>query len=161
MRVALFSILFLLLLSCRNRVAHATTASNDTSRILEIALLQGTSAQYMPAVSPLQIEYKFGDSILLTSNALPLNILPMNVGANHFKIMNQDEICFLIKRDSALEEVPNYLIVSRFEKKDTGYYVQVQSLSGRPYEGGGSLGLYLKIIRDSLIVVRRMSFSIN
>jgi hypothetical protein len=60
-----------------------------------------------------------------------------------------------------LEEVPNYLIVSRFEKKDTGYYVQVQSLSGRPYEGGGSLGLYLKIIRDSLIVVRRMSFSIN
>jgi hypothetical protein len=51
-------------------------------------LLQGTSAQYMPAVSPLQIEYKFGDSILLTSNALPLNILPMNVGAIHFKIMN-------------------------------------------------------------------------
>ncbi len=115
----------------------------------------------MPSAYPLTYKYKFGDSMLLTSNALPLSILPSIVGYQKFKILPQSEICALIKNDSNLSQVPNYLLLNRFEKNDTGYYVLLQSLSCRDFEGGGSLGLYLKKEKDSFIVIKRSSSSIN
>jgi hypothetical protein len=134
---------------------------NDTIKILKIALIKDISDEYMPSVSPLQTKYKFGDSILLTSRALPLKFFPTSIGKNQFKLMSENEICQTILKDTTLEEVPNYLNLTRFEKNDSGYYIQMQSLSCRPYGGGGSLGLYFKKIKDSFVVTGRSSSSIN
>ena len=150
------------ILSCQNRsVKTIEQQKSDTAKIIEIALNEGTSVHHMPSASPLEINYRFGDSILLTSKGLSLAILPSNLHSQQFKIMAEEEICTIIRRDSNLDEVPNYLMLSHFEKSDTGYYILVQSLSCRPFHGGGSLGLYFKKIGDSLIVVTRSSSSIN
>jgi len=161
MRVLCYNfLLFVLLVSCQNKATNSNLAVNDTTRIIKISLQEGTSVKYMPSVSPLFKKYKFDDSILLTSSVLPLGILPSNAGDHVFKIMNQQEICSIISADSSLE-VPNFLILSRLEKNDSGYYTQVQSLSCRPYGSGGSLGLYFRKVKDSFIVVDRKSWSIN
>jgi hypothetical protein len=152
--------LFVLLLSCQDKATSSNRSLNDTARIIEIALQEGTSVKYMPSVSPLFTKYRFGDSILLTSSVLPLHVLSSEASDRVFKIMSQQEICSNINEDSSLA-VPNYLIISRLVKSDHGYYTQVQSLSCRPYGGGGSLGLYFRKVKDSLIVVDRKSWSIN
>jgi hypothetical protein len=152
--------LFGLLVSCRDKAASSNRPLNDTAQIIEIALQEGTSVKYMPSVSPLFTKYKFGDSILLTSSVLPLDFLPSKASDHVFKIMSQQEICSNIKGDSSLA-VPNYLVLSRVVKGDSGYYIQVQSLSCRPYGSGGSLGLYFRKVKDCFIVVDRKSWSIN
>jgi hypothetical protein len=134
---------------------------NDTSILLKTVINEGISDRYMPSTDPLTYKYKFGDSILLTSNVLALDILPSSIGQQKFKILSQSEIYALIKKDSTLTQVPNYLFLSRFEKSDTGYYVQLQSLSCRDFGGGGSLGLYLKKEKDSFVIIKRSSSSIN
>ena len=162
MRVLCYNFsLLVLLVSCQGRLANSKRPMNDTTQIMEVCLQEATSAKYMPSASPLFKKYKFNDSILLTSSALPLSILPDKADGHVFKIMSQPEICSIITADSILEDVPNYLIISRLERNDSGYYTQLESLSCRPYGGGGSLGLYFKKVKDSLIVVNRSSESIN
>ena len=152
----------MIFISCCN-TSHEITQQqkSDTARIIEIALAEGILDRYMPSASPLEILYKFGDSILLTSKTLPLTVLPSNLNGRKFKIMTQEEICSIIRGDSSLDKVPNYLVIDHLEKNDSGYYVQVKSLSCRPFGGGGALGLYFKKVKDSLIVVERSSSSIN
>jgi hypothetical protein len=155
-------LLIITTLSCQNRsVKIVQQQKSDTARIIEIALEEGTSIHRMPEASGLERNYKFGDSILLTSKVLPLNMLPSNLHSQRFKILTEEEICTIIRRDSNLDEVPNYLMITHLERSDTGYYVFVQSLSCRPFGGGGSLRLYFKKIGDSWIVVTRASSSIN
>lgn len=156
-----FYILLNLLLTCQSNVPVIVKQENDTSKILKTVISEGISDRYMPDAGPLTYKYKFADSILLTSEVLSLDILPSNIGDQKFKILPKPEICALIRKDSNLTRVPNYLLLNRFEKNDTGYYVLLQSLSCRYYGGGGSLGLYLKKEKDSFVVINRSSSSIN
>ena len=156
-----FYILLNLIVACQSNVPVIVKQENDTSLLLKKVISEGISGRYMPSADPLFYKYNFGDSILLTSDVLPLNILPSNTGEQKFKILERSYICALIKKDSTLTQVPNYLLLRRFEKNDTGYYVSLQSLSCRDYGGGGSLGLYLKKEKDSFVVIRRSSSSIN
>ena len=154
-------ILLNLLLACQSNTPVIIKQENDTSLLLKKVIGEGISDRYMPSADPLFYKYNFGDSILLTSEVLPLNILPSKIGQQKFKILHRSDICALIKKDTALTQVPNYLLLRRFEKNDTGYYVSLQSLSCRNYGGGGSLGLYLKMEKDSFVVISRSSSSIN
>ena len=156
-----FYILLNLLLACQSNVPAIVKQENDTSKILKTVITEGISDRYMPSTDPLTYKYKFGDSILLTSNVLPLDILPSSITDQKFKILSHSEIYALIKKDSSLTQVPNYLIINQFEKSDTGYYVLIQSLSCRDFGGGSSLGLYLKKQKDSFVVIKRSSSSIN
>ena len=150
-----------LLFGCQSNVPIIIKQENDTSIILKTVIIDGISDRYMPSADPLTYKYKFGDSILFTSNVLPLDILPSSIAHQKFKILPQFEIYALIKKDSTLTRAPNYLLLTQFEKSDTGYYVQLQNLSCRDFGGGGSLGLYLKKKKDSFIVIKRSSLSIN
>lgn len=162
MRLSYFIFLMCLtLLACHNKKQNLTASANDTTKVLQTALLRGTSIHYMPDASALRIRYKFGDSILLTSWVLPLNILPSKVGDQTFKIMSSEKICQIIKQDSAMNEVPNYLFIDAFQKNDSGYFVRLESLGCRRYSGGGTLGLYFKKIKDSFVVAGTGSYSIN
>jgi hypothetical protein len=156
-----FYILLNSLFGCQSNTPIIVKQENDTSKILNTVIKDGISDRYMPSADPLTYKYKFGDSILLTSNVLPLDILPSSIGRQKFKILPRSEIYALIKKDSTLTHVPNYLLLTQFEKSDTGYYVQLQSLSCWDFGGGGSLGLYLKKEKDSFVVIKRSSSSIN
>ena len=115
----------------------------------------------MPGASSLKQNHAYGDSIYLTSEVLPLNILPSQLGNQNFKILSKCNICEIITSDSNLKVPPNYLEVVNFEKNDSGYYVHLESLNCFPFGGGGSLGLYFKKVKDSILVVDRSSSSIN
>jgi hypothetical protein len=155
------SICLLTLFSCGDKVTEVKRPDNDTLKILRVALQHGISGEFMPSASPLKRHYRFGDSILLTSDILPLNILPSAIENQNFKIFPKQQICSMIFADSNMTELPNYLSVSRIEKSDTGYYIQVRSLSCLPYGGGGSLGLYFKKAGDTLKMVNQSASSIN
>lgn len=162
MQLFSFGILICLtLFACENKDKNFSTPANDTVNILQTALSKAISGRYMPDASALRIKYKFGDSILLASEILPLNILPSKAGDRLFKIMPWEKICQIVKQDSAIEEVPNYLFVAAFQKNDSGYFVRLESLSCRKYGGGGILALYFRKLKDSFIVTDSGSASIN
>ena len=142
-------------------LTRAGFLSEDRGVLQNTAIAMSMTGEYMPGASPLTRKYHFGDSILLTSVSLPVDLLPRKVKNQCFKILPSKAICSMLVRDSSSAELPNYLSVRRFEKSDTGFYVQMQSLSCLPFGGGGSLGIYLKKVRDSFVVVSQSSSSIN
>jgi len=160
LRYLSFYLLLILIFACQSNAPVVINQENDTSSVLKTVIGEGISDRHMPSADPLTYQYKFGDSILLTSIVLPLDMLPSDIGNQKFKILTQSEICTLIKKDSNLTKVPNYLLLNRFEKSDTGYYVELRSLNCRYYTGG-SLGLYLKKEKDSFVIINRSSSSIN
>jgi hypothetical protein len=112
-------------------------------------------------LAPLKKKYHFEDSILLTSDSLPLFFLPKSVDSIKFKILSKKRICSLFAIENDLSKVPNYLYINTFEKNDTGYYVSLESLICFPFSGGGKIGIYITKVKDSFIVKEQMSSSIN
>ena len=154
-------ILLLFLLSCKNQKEQTVPPVNDTTLVLNQALSDAVSVRFMPDASALTQPYHFKDSILLTSKIGFLNLLPVSVGGQKFKVMEENKITSILRADSNNLNLPNYLIVSDFESNDSGYYIQVQNLSTFPYGGGGSLELYYIKKGDSLINVKKSAWSIN
>jgi hypothetical protein len=133
---------------------------SDTSQVLELAV-KAAFHGFLPDASSVKDKFYFKDSILFTSKTFPLDSLPTKVDSLQFKILSENIICGLILSDSLLENHPNYLSVQAFEKSDTGYYVQLASLSCFPYGGGGSLGLYIAKQSDTFYIKTKMATSIN
>lgn len=154
-------ICILILTSCEERIVNSKQQDNDTIRVLRTALHQGISGAFMPSASRLSLPYHFGDSVLLTSDILSLPVLLTSIKNQKFKVLLKEEICSMIVADTHMTELPNYLTISKFEKSETGYYVQLRNLSCLSFGGGGSLGLYFKKVGDSLTIVNRAASSIN
>lgn len=121
----------------------------------------GVNIRYMPSASGLKGVTNFGDTVLLTSQVLPLNVLPQQVGDEKLKVMPQKELCAAMKPYQDLEPSPKYLNISQFEKNDSGYYIQLESISCGEYASGGALGIYFKKVNDSFLIVNRQASSIN
>ncbi|MEJ8840889.1 hypothetical protein WG954_00745 [Lacibacter sp. H375] len=153
--------LVLSLFSCETKPTITDKSINDTTRVLATVLEQAISVEFMPSASALKRVSKFSDSILLTADSLPLGLLPKKSGEQIFKVLPKETIYKILTGLSYRQEPPNYLCISRFEKSDTGYYVQTQNLSALPFGEGGSLGLYLKEDGDSLKIIKKSSWSIN
>jgi hypothetical protein len=134
---------------------------SDTTFVINAALKQATCVEFMPDASALRIPSKFGDTILLSSVLLPLEILPTKSGNDIFKVLPKEVIYRVLTGESYRHDVPNYLCISQFEKNDTGYYIQIQNLSALPFGGGGLLGLYFKKVGDTLSIVNKAASSIN
>ena len=149
------------LISCNESNTVSISPKDDTTRVIELALRTAFYHHNLPSIDPLSYPYHFKDSILFTSDNLPLHFLPQTLDSLNFKILSLDKICPMILADSKMEKTPNYLIVRNLEKSDTGYYVHLGSLSCRPYGGGGSIGIYIEKKKDSFIVKSKMSSSIN
>lgn len=139
----------------------ADKSISDTTKILSITLKEALSVESMPSASSLKLSSKYDDSILLTATPISLELLPAKSGEQFFKVLPKETIYKILKSESHRQDVPNYLCISKFEKNDTGYYIQVQNLSAIPFGGGGCLGLYFKKSRDTLIIVDKVSSSIN
>ena len=154
-------LLLVILLSCKNRHASTIRTHNDTTFILNQALTNSLSVQFMPDADVVTRPYDFNDSILLTSSVISLDLLPVSIGVRKFKVLNESEILKILRNDSDNLSLPNYLKISQFEPNDSGYYVQVQNLSALPFGGGGILGLYYLKKGDSIVNAKRMAASIN
>jgi hypothetical protein len=154
-------ILLLLLWSCKDQSHYSVRQDSDTTFLLNQVLNDATSDKFMPDADAVTRPYYFKDSILLTSKVITLDLLPASIGDRKFKIMTEKEILSILRKDSNNLRLPNYLIVSEFEKNDSGYYVQIQNRSALPFGGGGALGLYYIKKGDSLINIKRLASSIN
>ena len=135
-------------------------SKSDTTQVLELAVKAAFDG-FLPDVSSVKDKFYFSDSILFTSKTFPLDSLPSSIDTLKFKILSENVICRLVLSDSLSENQPNYLSVQAFEKSDTGYYVQLASLSCVPYGGGGSLGLYIAKQSDTFYIKKKMATSIN
>jgi hypothetical protein len=151
----------ILLFSCGTGNGSAKIQVSDTSKAIDQAILMGTDVRYMPSASGLKGVSHFRDTVLLTSRILPFSFLPRQVGGEQFKVMPQREICAALKLFEHLEPSPKYLNVSQFEKNDSGYYIQLESISCGEFASGGVLGIYLKKVKDSFVVANRQASSIN
>src|SRR5690606_1543460 len=153
--------LLLTLWSCKHQQDHSVPPVNDTTLVLNQALDNAISARIMPDADALTQSVHFKDSILLTSKVSFLALSKVSVAGQKFKVMEEQKILSALEADSNNVNLPNYLIVSQFEKNDSGFYVQVQNLSGLPYGGGGALEMYFVKKGDSLINVKSSASSIN
>ncbi|MBS1511611.1 MAG: hypothetical protein JST86_12265 [Bacteroidetes bacterium] len=161
-KIVCFIFLLLLLSSCENLATKPITQSkSDTTLVLDLALRTAFYHENLPGISPLKRHYRYGDSILFSSETLPLSALPQSSDTINFKILNRKEIISLTQSENDLSKLPNYLNIGAFEKSDTGYYVSVESLSTVDFGGGGVIGIYIKKEKDSLIVVKKMSSNLN
>lgn len=147
--------------SCETNPRNTDKPINDTTRVLATVLKQAISVEFMPSASELRRSSKFGDSILLTADSISLELLPTKSGEQIFKVLSKETIYKILTGLSYKQEPPNYLCISRFEKSDTGYYVQTQNLSALPFGGGGSLGLYLKEDVDSLKIIKKVLLQVG
>lgn len=153
------SFIIVFIISCSNKSSEPTQPINDTTRAITLAIRTAFYHENLPSISPLMKRYGFKDSILTTSH-LPLYYLPSSVGTLNFKVLSVDELFRLFEKESDSQKVPNYLSIDKFEKSDSGYYVNIKSLSYLPY-GGGSIGIYISKINDSFVVKKMISSSIN
>ena len=145
--------------SCRSLdTKPISEIKNDTTLVLDLALRTAFFHDNLPNIQPLK---KPGDSILFSSDILPLSVLPRASDTRNFKILSRKEIMLLMQIESDLNKIPNYLNISAFEKSETGYYVSVQSLHCLNFGGGGQIGLYIVKTKESFLVVNKMSSNIN
>jgi hypothetical protein len=154
-------IILLELAACSTKSTYPIHSKNDTTNVLELALKSAFYHQNLPGYSSLVRPYHFKDSILFSSNILPLSMLPANLDTIKFKVLPEKVIRLMIQKDSSTASPPNYLFVRSFEKSDTGYYVVIESLSCQQFGGGGTIGIDITKEKDSFIVKDKMSASIN
>lgn len=143
--------------------SHSSPAIGDTTRVLVLAIRTAFYHGNLPEIYTLYSSRQFNDSIWFTSDSLPLSILPKKVDSINFKILKKDQIrkMLTVGNTDTTTQKTNFLLISAFEKNDTGYYVIVESRSCLKFGGGGSFGLEIKKEKDSFIVKSIMSSSIN
>jgi len=154
-------LIFFTLISCHESKQKLYYPKSDTAKVLELAIRTALYHHNLPGSDPLKYPYHFHDSILFTSEVLPLSLLPTNLDSLNFKVLSESEICSMIYADSNLPHLPNYLMVSGFDKNDTGYVVHIGSFSCQPMGGGGAIGIYILKANDSFFVTHKGASSIN
>ncbi|RYZ87054.1 MAG: hypothetical protein EOP04_12575 [Proteobacteria bacterium] len=114
----------------------------------------------MPSASALFRYNNNSDSVLVTSSVVPLDLIPKQIDSVTMIVKSADSVCMDVQ-ENFYDDGRHYLIVKEFKRTDTGYYVQVASLSCGKYASGGQLGVYLKKIGDSVVVTESFGSSIN
>jgi hypothetical protein len=115
----------------------------------------------MPSVGSAMKKGNFGDSILLTSEKLPLKYLPLRVDSINFKIMNRKKICQLLMDNIDFDKQPNYFLVQNFERKNNTFSIILESISCGRFPSGGGLDFHLTKEGDSFRIINKQGFSIN
>ncbi len=134
---------------------------NDTTRVIEFAIKTSFETKLLPEIKALKSQYPFKDSILFTSEFIPLSVLPKSLDSLKFKIISRKEILRILKNDSLNKNLPNYLIVDAFEKTDSSYFIQISNLSIIPFDGGGEISMNIISQKGNLILRHRSISNIN
>ena len=136
-------ILLLILTACADKSRKQTSSAADTTQVIELAL-KTVLTESFPEMDGVKRKNIFNDSIFLTTKLFPLSSLPSRVDSFRFKILPDSMICSVIKSDAVTTELPNYLRLQSFEKTDTGYWVQFESVDCVPLPSrDGSVSLHI------------------
>lgn len=147
-------ILLVMVASCTNRDGQVSQSVNDTTKAIELAVKTALEEDF-PEMEPVKKRSRFNDTIFLTTNLFPLSHLPQSIDSFRFKVLPDTLICSVIKSDSLSGEWPNYLKLSSFEKRDTGYFVQLESLSCQRGGEGGSVGIFIIKTKDTFVFKKK------
>lgn len=143
-------ILLLILTACADKSSKQTSSTADTTQVIELAL-KTVLVEPFPEMDGIKRKNSFNDSIFLTTTLFPLSKLPSAVDSFRFKILPDSVICSFIKTDTVVE-LPNYLRLQSFEKTDTGYFIQFESMDCIPSPSrDGSVSLHLLKTKDKYV----------
>lgn len=141
----------IVLASCTNRSGQVSQSKNDTVTAIELAVKTALVEDF-PEMEP--VKRKSGDSIFITSSLFSLSDLPQKIDNFKFIILPDTLICATIKLDTS-QNRPNYIKLSSFEKRDTGYFVQLESLSCPAGGEGGSVGIFIVKSKDTFVFKKK------
>ncbi len=153
-RLSVFMVLFLVACSGKNGKQILSTA--DTTQVVELAL-KTVMTESFPQMNDVKKKNSFGDSVFLTTNLFPLVKLPSAIDSFHFKVLPDSTICSVIKSDTlSADSLPNYLRLQAFEKTDTGYFVQFESVNCVPIASkDAAVSLHILKTKDKFEFKRR------
>lgn len=145
----------LFMAACANQSSSETPASADTTQVIALAL-RTTLGQDFPEMDNVKRKSIFQDSIFFTTSLFSIEKLPSSVDSFRFKIMPDTLICPLLKTDTISEELPNYLRLQTFEKTDTGYFVQFESIVCIPSPTrDASVGVHILRTKDKFVFEKK------
>ena len=147
--------------SCHNPEKPQTKQLNDTTKILYLSIREGISLRSMPSAGELFRNYPYYDTIFITSDSLPLNILPKSIDSIKLQIFSKEVICKAISSYSYFSKKPFYLNLMSLQKNDTGYFVLMECTNCEEYRSGGVLGLWFKAVKDSFLLIDKTAASTN
>lgn len=143
-----FVVILIILTSCGSKSGSETPANADTTQVIVLAL-KTALGQDFPELNDVKRWESPGDSIFLTTKLFPLSNLPASVDSFKFRILPDTLICSIIKADTAGTELPNYLRLQTFQKTDTGYFVQFESVVCIPSAArDASVGIHILKTKD-------------
>ena len=147
----IFCILLVFLVACSDKGRKQHSSAVDTTRVVELALKTVMSEPF-PVMDGIKRGNTYNDSIFLTTKLFSLSNLPSDVDSFHFKVVADSMICSAIRSDTTASELPNYLRLKTFEKNDTGYFVQFESVDCIPYPSlDGAVSLTIRKTRDKYL----------
>jgi len=144
-------IVLFFLTACADKSRKQSLATRDTTQVIKLAL-KTVLEESFPEMDGIKRKSNFNDTILLTSNLVSLASLPTSIDSFRFKVLPDTIICSLIKSDTGTAELPNYLRLQTFEKTDTDYFVQFESVDCIPAPSrDGSVSLHLLRTKDKFV----------
>jgi hypothetical protein len=144
-------IVLLFLTACADKSRKQFLATRDTTQVIKLAL-KTVLEESFPEMDGIKRKSNFNDTIFLTTNLVPLSSLPTSIDSFRFKVVPDTTICSLIKSDTSTAELPNYLRLQTFEKTDTDYFVQFESVDCIPSPTrDGSVSLHLLRTKDKFV----------
>ena len=147
-------IMLVMLASCANRDGQGTQSGNDTTKAIELAVKTVLEEDF-PEMEPVKKRSNLKDSIFLTTTLLSLSHLPQRVDSFRFKVLPDTLICSVIRLDTLSGDLPNYLKLTSFEKRDTGYFVELESLSCQRGGESGSVGVFIVKSKDTFVFQKK------
>ncbi len=134
---------------------------NDTTKAIRFCISYAIDSTHMPSVYESLKESIFCDSILLTSNTIPLKYLPSQVDSFSFKIMKEKEIEHILLSMPDEADPPNYLCVRGFEKTGNTFTVTLVSISSGMFPSGGGSLYEIEKVSNTFRLISSSSSSIN
>jgi len=148
MRIFCILLVLVFLVACSQKGSKQRAATADTTRVIALALKTVMSERF-PVMDGIKRRSSYNDSIFLTTKLFSLSNLPPDVDSFHFKVIADSMICSAIRSDTNSAELPNYLRLKTFEKNDTGYLVQFESVDCIPYPSlDGAVSLQIRKTKD-------------
>jgi hypothetical protein len=146
----LFIPLFILT-ACADKSTKQNLSATDTTQVIELAL-KTALGEHFPEMDAVKKTSNAHDSIYFTTSLFPLSNLPLRADSFRFKILPDTIICSVIKTDTVAPELPNFLRLQTFQKTDSGYFVQLESVDCIPSPSrDASVGLHILKTKDKFV----------
>ena len=144
--------------SCKSHFVTPGNYTNDTATVLAIAIKSALEKNDLPGANELARALP-KDSILFTTDILPLKQLPPYVDTFRFKVLSKNDICSQMS-DSNVPPPRHYLYLKELRKNALGYDVYLESLTCGESDGG-IIALFIHHKKDSFYIKEKVVALIN